>query len=148
MKKYEVQYMETIRTLKIGWRLVLQNSWVPQKHIIDKYTMIPAPPLPEASILMKAPIVLFHICVFIKPCEPWLKKHIRWDEVRTHQLILLYEWNWYNIYCFYYSYLVKSNIPMKQYYMKDFDVSFLWSGEDRTLQEWPTLQYSQQMSMS
>lgn len=135
--------METIRTLKIGWRLVLQNSWVPQKHTIDKYTMIPAPPLPEASMLMKAPIVLFHLCVFIKPCEPWLKNHIRWDEVRTPQLILLYKWNWCNMYCFYYSYLVKSIL------YEGFHVSFLLSGEDRTLPEWPTLQYiSQQMSMS
>jgi len=43
------------------------------KHIINKYKMIPVPPLPEASILMKALIVLFHLCVLIKPCEPWLK---------------------------------------------------------------------------
>ena len=34
--------------------------------------IIPVPPLPEASILMKAPIELFHACALIKPCEPWL----------------------------------------------------------------------------
>lgn len=53
-----------------SWSRVVLSS---TKHIINKYKMIPVPPLPEASILMKALIVLFHLCVLIKPCEPWLK---------------------------------------------------------------------------
>jgi hypothetical protein len=75
--EYEEDNMDTLRTIKIRFEIGTRVALSSTKHIINKYKMIPVPPLPEASILMKALIVLFHLCVLIKPCEPWLKSMYR-----------------------------------------------------------------------
>lgn len=52
------------------WRETLPDT---TKSYAKKQFMriIPKPPVPDASKLTKAPTVSLHLCVFIKPCEPW-----------------------------------------------------------------------------